>query len=546
MATVHGIPSNAPSSGGATDHGALMGLGDDDHIQYLLLAGRVGGQVANGGTGSSQELVLRGTAGVNLGQIRCQSPIDFDDIQAANALNPYFVQANPTQTFTGAFIGGGANYSPIITFNHPVTIWEGMRISPNITSNVAPSFAAFTLLQALPVLRSVTAGFNPLSALTLNVGVTMENAGVVVALAASNNFGMSFSPQTRVTGVFSSMSVTNQTAVSCRPTFSTIATSIANLGTIRGIHQQSPGVALFQPQAGSENMTANIAVDVDNISFGGNVLKASVRSAQAAATNSYFLLNNGTARSSFGNSNIEFNDIFGVVFGNSQDLGLGWAGASNELFFNFVASGDDIRFSNPSANRILIQGDVQNTEFNINCDRFSMGAQSGSVGNQVGAFVTPTRTVTVGGGWSDFLLTHAGNITVDAALSQLAAWTINAPSITIGTGSVVDAVGLLIGGNPNAGTNRYGLQVISNPSGGTLNYCARFSGAAGVRVDGILEHAGATLGLFGTTPAVQPPAYTPINVVTDRAYDADSTTTAELADVLGTLIADLQSLGVVQ
>jgi len=40
--------------------------------------------------------------------------------------------------------------------------------------------------------------------------------------------------------------------------------------------------------------------------------------------------------------------------------------------------------------------------------------------------------------------------------------------------------------------------------------------------------------------------YTPTNVVTDRAYDANSTTTAEIADVLGTLIADLQSSGILK
>lgn len=40
-------------------------------------------------------------------------------------------------------------------------------------------------------------------------------------------------------------------------------------------------------------------------------------------------------------------------------------------------------------------------------------------------------------------------------------------------------------------------------------------------------------------------AYTPTNVTTDRAFDADSTSTAELADCLGTLIQDLQALGIV-
>jgi hypothetical protein len=36
------------------------------------------------------------------------------------------------------------------------------------------------------------------------------------------------------------------------------------------------------------------------------------------------------------------------------------------------------------------------------------------------------------------------------------------------------------------------------------------------------------------------------NVTTDRSFDADATTTAELADVLGTLIADLRTTGVIQ
>lgn len=53
------------------------------------------------------------------------------------------------------------------------------------------------------------------------------------------------------------------------------------------------------------------------------------------------------------------------------------------------------------------------------------------------------------------------------------------------------------------------------------------------------------LGFFGKTPVVQPAAYTPTNVITDRAYDANATTIDELADVLGTVIADLQLLGLV-
>lgn len=41
-------------------------------------------------------------------------------------------------------------------------------------------------------------------------------------------------------------------------------------------------------------------------------------------------------------------------------------------------------------------------------------------------------------------------------------------------------------------------------------------------------------------------AYTPTNVVTDRSYDASSTTLNEIANVLGSLIASLQGAGIIQ
>lgn len=40
--------------------------------------------------------------------------------------------------------------------------------------------------------------------------------------------------------------------------------------------------------------------------------------------------------------------------------------------------------------------------------------------------------------------------------------------------------------------------------------------------------------------------YTITNLTTDRTFDADSTSTAELADILGTLITDLETKGIVE
>lgn len=53
----------------STDHGALTGLTDDDHSQYLLLAGRSGGQIVRGGTGASDNLTLRSTSNATKGNI---------------------------------------------------------------------------------------------------------------------------------------------------------------------------------------------------------------------------------------------------------------------------------------------------------------------------------------------------------------------------------------------------------------------------------------------------------------------------------------------
>ncbi len=50
--------------GGVTDHGALTGLSDDDHTQYVQLIGRSGGQIIVGGTGTTDDLVFQTTSGV--------------------------------------------------------------------------------------------------------------------------------------------------------------------------------------------------------------------------------------------------------------------------------------------------------------------------------------------------------------------------------------------------------------------------------------------------------------------------------------------------
>lgn len=57
---------------GPTTHNALTGLASDDHPQYVLLSGRLGGQVLHGGTVASENLILESTINATKGKILLQ------------------------------------------------------------------------------------------------------------------------------------------------------------------------------------------------------------------------------------------------------------------------------------------------------------------------------------------------------------------------------------------------------------------------------------------------------------------------------------------
>jgi hypothetical protein len=54
--------------GDASDHGMLVGLADDDHLQYALLAGRLGEQVLHGGVNDDERLFISPNAEDDLDQ----------------------------------------------------------------------------------------------------------------------------------------------------------------------------------------------------------------------------------------------------------------------------------------------------------------------------------------------------------------------------------------------------------------------------------------------------------------------------------------------
>lgn len=89
----------------ALDHGSIGGLGDDDHTQYALLAGRSGGQTLIGGTGSGDDLNLISTSDATPGTVRIIHQVGMS-IQIIAAFDPTIITLG-----TNAEVGVGGYLS---------------------------------------------------------------------------------------------------------------------------------------------------------------------------------------------------------------------------------------------------------------------------------------------------------------------------------------------------------------------------------------------------------------------------------------------------
>ena len=208
----------------------------------------------------------------------------------------------------------------------------------------------------------------------------------------------------------------------------------------------------------SRTMDSYYGIDFDNITFAGNVPRVVVRSALTAQSNAYFLQNNGGAQSDFGGGFI-MNAGLVQVASDTLGLSLGAAPADIQLLWN----GSALEFDPIIGNEMYIDFNTTDTyifsgenfgsgaELRMGFDRFAFG-QTGAVGNQVGVFVAPARSTQINGGWSDFLLTQAGNLTINNTMSEVNAWTINAIALTGGTGSITGYVSTFtVGGMTTSG-----------------------------------------------------------------------------------------------
>jgi hypothetical protein len=214
--------------------------------------------------------------------------------------------------------------------------------------------------------------------------------------------------------------------------------------------------------------------------------------------------------------------------------------------------------------RARIRTDPSSAQFSsrVNGNGISLRVLSGAGAEQVGVSVSGSTGVT-DIRWTGLIraFTASSGLTIrgNAATNVIALWQ-GSTAVSIfamrGEGtqtiwdSLVDSSHLIIRGN--------------NSVSATAE-CARFDPDAEVRLDfagvSVMRTLAAASGgleanntLTGAgfervlTIADRRSAeiYAPTNVSTDRAYDANATTLDELADVLGTLIADLQAIDVIQ
>lgn len=225
----------------------------------------------------------------------------------------------------------------------------------------------------------------------------------------------------------------------------------------------------------------------------------------------HFIRMTGTSPSTFG-GDIHMNNgvslVLGSEGGNRVELLRSAAGVARMIGVGGTNNeGLDWDFDTATANNIEVTSST-GAGLQINLGAVAIGTSAADPSSNWQFLLGPgAKTITLGGDFSRALFSSSANVTVNAALSNAFTWTLNEPGLTLGSGSVVNSGVLLIQTSSSVGTNRYGLLITSNPSGGTLNYAFRQSNAsARARFDGRLDinraialgaGAAATLGLIG-------------------------------------------------
>lgn len=321
------------------DHGNQQGLGDDDHLQYLLLAGRAGGQSVFGGTVAGEVLGLTGSTDAGLGVIRPFSPIELQDVLAGGATTAYNIkQEEDLATGAGVTLMGTINSSRDLTINAAVWFISQIADSGRYIQGITPGFSAFTLFNAFPTITTGVGGTvatSLIGAITMQSAIIHENDGDGAGMTAFANTALSFRPGVRATTVGDTMTTTAANGLVVAPQIVAQAVgSTVTITTVRGVHMATAWTTTGH--IGTGTVTDLIGLDYDNIVVAGVTItnQVVVRSALAAAAANYFLQNNGGAQSALGVGVLSWGGTPAT-----PDVELS-RGAANRLD---LASGDSLR-----------------------------------------------------------------------------------------------------------------------------------------------------------------------------------------------------------
>ncbi len=329
-----------------------------DTSDFLWKLGKAGGQVAIGGTGAGEELVLQGSTDADRGRVVARGGLNLEwdwttdsDVTAMRIAN--------TIPASGNLISANIFVQNTIGVNNGVFIMSALDDASQLTWSVSPGFAVTTLFFARQSYRSSTAGVAPAQSFTYAAQSSywLTGAGDVTT---SNYRALSFAPIIRVDNSGDRQRITNTVGVYVGPLYNTRnANSTADFGTIRGVHMNNAATVFLGQALGTEICTNWIGLDVaalTGLTVSG--VRAAVRSSIASGASNYLLQNLGGAQSDFGAGDAHFNDSTWITFGNTvaaPDAGIQWDGSNLIIQPQSVPSGARVEIPNGG---LLVEGDV--------------------------------------------------------------------------------------------------------------------------------------------------------------------------------------------
>jgi len=323
----------------AADHGSLGGLGDDDHLQYALLAGRDGGQILIGGESSGDILTFQSCDGIQFNnELRAENIINSGTISDAASFNiTNVISGNIESLISSDFRAGVASVNLLHVNSANI---QNLDIGTIITSDLAVDIASINTL-------NVASNFNSLIA---DIGIADIQIGNIDNVAAESIVTSGL----RV----GAGSFTNLNAGILESDSATIADLIAtNLIGETASFDTIEASSNFQTTAASVALLHVNSATIDNINITDLVLDTLIVSDMRAGVGSISNLHAGSAAI----DNLSIADLtLETLVASDMRAGVGsfsllYAGSANIGYLD-VDSGLESYFVNISSGGLFVKG----------------------------------------------------------------------------------------------------------------------------------------------------------------------------------------------